>query len=82
VHKIVDAPLVAGYTGGSIIDVWEKLLPLVEADRVNRAAAGRTDHKYWLEYFQYLYDTAIAAEAGRKKKDGRMRAAMRRIRHG
>src|SRR6266511_3661000 len=23
IHKIVDAPLVAGYLGGSVIDVWE-----------------------------------------------------------
>ena len=81
VHKIIDAPLVVGYMGGSITDVWEKLLPLVEADRVNRAAAGRTDHKHWLEYFQYLYDVAVAAEAGREQEDKRMRTVMRRIRH-
>jgi hypothetical protein len=81
VHKIVDAPLVAGYMGGSIIDVWEKLLPLVEVDRVNRAAAGRTDHKHWLEYFKYLYDTAVATEAMRENEDKRVRALMHRIRH-
>jgi hypothetical protein len=81
VHRIVDAALVAGYMGGSIIDVWEKLLPLVEADRVNRATIGRTDHKHWLEYFEYLYDAATAAEARHEKGDKRVRTLVHRIRH-
>jgi hypothetical protein len=77
VYEIVDAPLVTGYLGGSVIDAWEKLLPLIDAERANRAAAGRTDHKHWLEYFQYLYHVAVAE--GPKNGDRRIRTMMRRI---
>lgn len=81
VHNIVDARLVVGYLGGSVIDVWTKLLPLIEADRVNRATAGRTDHKYWLEYFQHLYETAVVAEPLRGKRPRRLHIIMPRKRH-
>ncbi|WP_410659598.1 hypothetical protein [Amycolatopsis sp. lyj-112] len=64
VHKLIDVPMVAGYLGGSVIDVWEKLMPLIEADRLNRAAAGRADHERWLEYFEYLYNVVVDDKLG------------------
>ncbi|MBP2183900.1 DUF4760 domain-containing protein [Amycolatopsis magusensis] len=80
VHKIVDAQLVVGYLGGSVVDVWKKLLPLIEADRVSRKTAGRTDHEAWLEYFQYLYEAA-ESELARRSKGKLARTMLHRLRH-
>lgn len=47
-HSIVDLDPVAGYLGGSLMEVWEALAPLIEVER-------RTRSYGWQEYFENLY---------------------------
>jgi hypothetical protein len=55
VHKIVDLKPVAGYLGGSVINVWERLKPIVDVERELRQVAGMPDPGRWQEYFEMLY---------------------------
>ncbi|MFF0366949.1 hypothetical protein [Micromonospora sp. NPDC005087] len=52
-HGIVDVHAVSGYLGGSIVPVWEAMLPLVEAERATRTV--HYDRERWQAYFQNLY---------------------------
>jgi hypothetical protein len=61
-HGVVDIEPVSGYLGGSVISVWERLEPLVQAERVKRARNDLPDPNRWQEYFENLYlDRGIAA---------------------
>lgn len=51
-HKIVDLEPVAGYLGGSVVDMWNALEPLVRAERNRRAQAS--DPARWQLYFEHL----------------------------
>ncbi|MBM0238863.1 hypothetical protein JNW88_20060 [Micromonospora sp. ATA32] len=51
-HEVIDVEVVAGYLGGSVTAVWEKIRPLVEAEREKRT--HDTDPRRWQEYFENL----------------------------
>ncbi|MGB2570299.1 DUF4760 domain-containing protein [Micromonospora citrea] len=51
-HEVVDVEIVAGYLGGSVVAVWEKISPLIEAERLKRA--DDPDPRRWQEYFENL----------------------------
>jgi len=51
-EDLVSAELVAGYMGNSVIALWDKLGPSIEADRKRRRDAGESDA--YQEYFEYL----------------------------
>jgi hypothetical protein len=53
-HRIVDLGPIAGYLGGSVIAVWEKMKPIVDVERDRKQAAGMPDPG-WQEYFEMLY---------------------------
>jgi hypothetical protein len=53
-HKIIDIGPVAGYLGGSVMDCWGQLAPLVEGEREQRRRRGSGDPDRWQEYFQIL----------------------------
>jgi hypothetical protein len=44
---------VSGYLGGSIVPIWETMLPLVEAERARRTVYY--DPRRWQAYFENLY---------------------------
>jgi hypothetical protein len=52
-HGVVPVAPVAGYLGGSLIECWERMEPLVQAERAKRAQM--TDPTRWQEYFENLY---------------------------
>ncbi|HEY3685404.1 MAG TPA: hypothetical protein VGL93_20405 [Streptosporangiaceae bacterium] len=52
-HGVVDIEPVSGYLGGSVLGVWEKMLPLVTAEREKRG--GSYDVQRWQVYFENLY---------------------------
>jgi hypothetical protein len=52
-HELVDLGPVAGYLGGSIIDMWNHVKPVVEAERSFRRASA--DPTRWQAYFENLY---------------------------
>jgi hypothetical protein len=52
-HEIVDVEPVAGYLGGSVIAVWERLAPLVSVERGRRGNSA--DPLRWQAYFENLY---------------------------
>ncbi|WP_043457645.1 DUF4760 domain-containing protein [Streptomyces fulvoviolaceus] len=54
-HGVVDIEPVSGYLGGSVISVWERLEPLVQAERAKRARNDLPDPNRWQEYFENLY---------------------------
>lgn len=54
-HGVVDIEPVSGYLGGSVISVWERMAPLVQAERAKRAANNLPDPNRWQEYFENLY---------------------------
>jgi hypothetical protein len=51
-HKIVDIEPIAGYLGGSVVDMWTALEPLVRAERNLRLSAS--DPARWQLYFEHL----------------------------
>ena len=51
-EDLVSAELVAGYMGDSVIALWDKLGPSLEADRKRRRDEGESDA--FQMYFQYL----------------------------
>jgi hypothetical protein len=57
-YGIVDPEPVAGYLGGSVILVFDKLRPLISAERARRQKLS--DPKRWQIYFEYLYQTVKA----------------------
>ncbi|MEU3794898.1 hypothetical protein AB0F07_34755 [Streptomyces fructofermentans] len=54
-HGVVDIEPVSGYLGGSVISVWERMQPLVQAERAKRARNGLPDPTRWQQYFENLY---------------------------
>jgi len=56
VHNIIDIEPVSGYLGGSLAEVWQKMQPLVEAERKKREEAGFIDPDRPQAYFQMLYE--------------------------
>ncbi|MBC2904713.1 DUF4760 domain-containing protein [Streptomyces cupreus] len=54
-HGVVDIEPVSGYLGGSVISVWERVEPLVQAERAKRARNNLPDPNRWQEYFENLY---------------------------
>lgn len=54
-HGVVDIGPVSGYLGGSVISVWERVEPLVQAERAKRARNDLPDPNRWQEYFENLY---------------------------
>lgn len=54
-HGVVDIEPVSGYLGGSVISVWERMEPLVQAERVKRAGTDLPDPDRWQVYFENLY---------------------------
>lgn len=52
-HGVVPIDPVAGYLGGSVLECWERMEPLVQAERARRA--GMSDPTRWQEYFENLY---------------------------
>jgi hypothetical protein len=52
-HGVVDVDPVAGYLGGSVIEMWERMAPLVEAERQRRSKSA--DPGRWQVYFENLY---------------------------
>ncbi|WP_405809268.1 hypothetical protein OG729_31350 [Streptomyces sp. NBC_00210] len=53
-HNVVDVEPVSGYLGVSVVLSWEKLEPLVQAERAMRTPSG-VDPKRWQAYFENLY---------------------------
>jgi hypothetical protein len=53
-HNVVDVAPVSGYLGVSVILTWEKLEPLVQAERTKRTPSG-VDPNRWQAYFENLY---------------------------
>lgn len=51
-YRVVDVEPLAGYLGGSVIDMWSALAPLVHAERGLRTVASEPDR--WQLYFEYL----------------------------
>lgn len=52
-HGIIDVSPVSGYLGVSVLAVWEKMQPLIEAERVERQDSF--DPQRWQIYFENLY---------------------------
>jgi hypothetical protein len=71
-HGIVDLEPVAGYLGGSVMDCWTKLTPLVNGEREQRKVRRSGDPYRWQEYFQNL--DALVREHGpeRARRDLRL----------
>lgn len=53
-HNVVEVGPVSGYLGVSVILSWEKLEPLVQAERAARTPSG-IDPERWQAYFENLY---------------------------
>ncbi|MFF3399697.1 hypothetical protein ACFYW6_14375 [Streptomyces sp. NPDC002659] len=53
-HDVVDVEPVSGYLGVSVVLSWEKLEPLVQAERAARTPSG-VDPQRWQAYFENLY---------------------------
>jgi hypothetical protein len=51
-RELVEVDLIAGFMGGSVINLWEKLGPHIEAERKRRKEAGQ-DPRYQV-YFEGL----------------------------
>lgn len=75
-HDIVDIEPIAGYLGGSIIDSWEKMAPIVDAERRIRMAGGSSDPGRWQEYFQYLYNL-VCIGTPQSARDKRVRSSFK-----
>lgn len=52
-HGVVPIDPVAGYLGGSVIECWQRMKPLVQAERAKREQMS--DPTRWQEYFENLY---------------------------
>jgi hypothetical protein len=52
-HGVVDVAPVSGYLGQSVVIVWEKLQPLIKAERDKRRDSY--DPERWQIYFENLY---------------------------
>ena len=61
-HDIIDLEPVAGYLGGSVMDCWTKLAPLVRGEREQRMIRGSGDPDRWQDYFENL--DALVREHG------------------
>jgi hypothetical protein len=75
-HDIVDIEPVAGYLGGSIVDSWKKIHPLVEAERAKRKTAGSSDPGRWQEYFEYLHNL-VQYRTPQNARDRRLRGSLK-----
>ena len=53
-HNVVDLEPVSGYLGGSVILIWEKMEPLIQAERARRNLSAH-DPQRWQVYFENLY---------------------------
>lgn len=51
-HDIVDIDPVAGYLGGSVLETWDTLQPLIEGERLRRV--NDSDASRWQEYFENM----------------------------
>ncbi|MCX4976245.1 hypothetical protein [Streptomyces sp. NBC_00620] len=53
-HSVVDVEPVSGYLGGSVILMWEKMEPLIQAERARRNPSLENSQR-WQVYFENLY---------------------------
>lgn len=75
VHNVVDIEPVSGYLGGALTEVWQKMCPLVEAERNKRAAAGFIDPDRPQAYFEILYERVQHCPPSTARTRGRRRLA-------
>ncbi|MGW7647092.1 DUF4760 domain-containing protein [Streptomyces bobili] len=54
-HGVVEIEPVSGYLGGSMSSVWERIEPLVRAERARREQNLLPDPQRWQVYFENLY---------------------------
>ena len=71
-HGVIDIEPVSGYLGGSVISVWERLEPVVLAERARRAGNGMPDPNRWQEYFENLYHLVREVPADRSRAQTRL----------
>jgi hypothetical protein len=74
-HGMVDLETVSGYLGGSIVPIWEAMLPLIRAERASRTIFY--DPSRWQAYFENLYLLVRGrppAEARRRQELWRLKA--------
>lgn len=55
-HGLVDVRPISGYLGGSVLEVWQIVTPLVLAEREVRRRSGQPDPDRWQQYFELLYN--------------------------
>jgi hypothetical protein len=65
-HNIVPIEMISGYLGGALISVWEKVLPLVQMERLRRGA-GNLDRGPWLQYTEALYNLVVENQPTRAR---------------
>ncbi|MCZ4124869.1 MULTISPECIES: DUF4760 domain-containing protein [Streptomyces] len=70
-HNVVDVEPVSGYLGGSVILIWEKMEPLIRAERARRSPSLQ-DPIRWQVYFENLYhlvrETSPSEARSREKR--------------
>ncbi|MGI5405179.1 DUF4760 domain-containing protein [Streptomyces chartreusis] len=71
-HGVVDIEPVSGYLGGSVISVWERMEPLVQAERSTRARNDLPDPNRWQEYFENLYHLVRETQAQQARAQTRL----------
>jgi hypothetical protein len=52
-HGVIDLDPVSGYLGGSVMEIWDIVQPMVLAERSRRSSFR--DPSRWQEYFENLY---------------------------
>lgn len=75
-HGVVDIGPVSGYLGGSVISVWERMEPLVRAERAKRAQNALPDPNRWSLSGHALCNVVPSTwrpEQGRMRAVGRFR---------
>ena len=77
-HGVVSIRPVSAYLGGSVIEVWAKLEPMVQAERRKRASAGFYDSGRWQEYLEILLQM-IKIYTPSKYRKLPIRARLRRL---
>jgi len=66
-HGIVDLEPVAGYLGGSVLECWTRLAPLVRAERERRAKFH--DPGRWQDYFENLNQLVLDYGPARARRE-------------
>ncbi len=66
-HDIVDVEPIAGYLGTSVLRSWEKLTPLIDAERKRRHED--VDPLRWQAYFENLVDLIQECPPAQAQRD-------------